>query len=143
MLVKDAMRKDVRTVRADSTVKEAAQIMTDNKIGGLVVVSGTGAVDGIVTERDIMIDVVAKGRDANEIKVGYIMTKRVYVIDPHASLEDAADVMTKYKIKKLPVVEEGVLVGMITASDLIRYEKTLIEKLSEIIGASPFKGVGG
>lgn len=143
MQVKDIMSKQVKTVRANASVMEAAKVMSAHRIGGLVVISGTGAIDGIVTERDIMDDVVAKGINARDIEVKDIMTDKVYVVDSHASLEDAANVMTEYKIKRLPVVDKGVLVGIVTASDLIMHEKELIEKLAEIIGSSPVTGMGG
>jgi signal-transduction protein with cAMP-binding, CBS, and nucleotidyltransferase domain len=58
-------------------------------------------------------------------------------------LEEAADIMTENKIKKLPVVHEGRLVGIVTASDLIAYEKDLIEKVSVLLAASPMKSIGG
>lgn len=143
MLVKEAMKKDVKTIRPSDTIKDAAVLMNENRIGSLVVVSGTGTVTGIVTERDILIDVVAAGKNAEDIKVEDIMTKELITISPDKSLEDAADVMTKNKIKKLPVMEGGRLVGIITATDLICYEKKLIEKISNIMLVSPFKRIGG
>jgi len=143
MLVKESMKKDVKTIRPSDTIKDAAVLMNENRIGSLVVVSGTGTVTGIVTERDILIDVVAAGKNAEDIKVEDIMTKELITISPDKSLEDAADVMTKNKIKKLPVMEGGRLVGIITATDLICYEKKLIEKISNIMLVSPFKRIGG
>ena len=143
MLVKEAMKKDVKTIRPSDTIKDAAVLMNKNRIGSLVVVSGTGTVTGIVTERDILIDVVATGKNAEDVKVEDIMTKELITISPDKSLEDAADVMTKNKIKKLPVMEGGRLVGIITATDLICYEKKLIEKISNIMLVSPFKRIGG
>lgn len=143
MLVQDAMNKNVKTIRPDSTVKEAAEIMSKNRIGSLVVLSPSGQVKGIVTERDIIDDVVIEGKDSNNVKVDEIMTRDIVTVDPHASLEDAADIMTKNRIKKLPVVEKGSLVGIITASDLVAYEKELIEKVASLISSSPFKQIGG
>lgn len=143
MLVKEAMKKDVKTIRPTDTIKDAAVLMNENRIGSLVVVSGTGTVTGIVTERDILTDVVAVGKNAEDVKVEDIMTKDLITISPDKSLEYAADVMTKNKIKKLPVMEGGRLVGIITATDLICYEKKLIEKISNIMLVSPFKRIGG
>ena len=143
MLVAEAMQKNVKTIRRDAAVQEAAMIMSEHRIGSLVVVSGAGEVEGIITERDILDDIVVKNKNAADIKVEDIMTKDVKTIDPHNSLEDAADVMVKYKIKKLPVVEKGVLLGIITASDLVKYEKNLIEKIGDLLAASPITGVAG
>jgi len=143
MLVKEAMKKDVKTIRPSDTIKDAAVLMNENRIGSLVVISGTGAVTGIVTERDILTDVVAAGKNPEDVKVEDVMTKDLITISPEKSLEDAADLMTKNKIKKLPVIEGGKLVGIITATDLICYEKKLIEKISNIMLVSPFKRIGG
>ncbi|MBU5557762.1 MAG: CBS domain-containing protein [Candidatus Aenigmatarchaeota archaeon] len=143
MLVMEAMNRDVKTIRPDATVKEAARIMNQNRIGSLVVVSGSGEVVGIVTERDILVDIVAEGKDSSNVQVEEIMSKKIIVVDPHQSLEEAADIMVKNHIKKLPVVEAGRLVGIITASDLIKYERALIERIAHLIAASPIRQIGG
>jgi CBS domain-containing protein len=143
MLVKEVMNRNVKTVRPEDTVKDAANIMNERRIGSLVVVSGTGEVVGILTERDILTDVVATGKSADEVKISEIMTPNIVTITPDRTLEEAADVMTENKIKKLPVVHEGRLVGIITATDLIAYEKDLIKKISVLLAASPMKSIGG
>jgi len=143
MLVVEAMNKDVKTIRPDATVKDAVKIMNQHRIGSLVVVKGTGEVLGIVTERDILNDVVAEGKDSSEVRVEDIMSDEIVTIDPRRSLEEAADLMVEKEIKKLPVVQSGKLVGIITASDLIKYERSLIEKVSTLLASSEAKGVGG
>ena len=143
MLVKEVMNRNLKTVRPEDTVKLAAQIMNENHIGALVVVSGSGEVVGILTERDILTDVVATGKSADEVKVSEIMTPNIVTITPDKTLEEAADIMTENRIKKLPVVHEGRLVGIVTATDLIAYEKDLIKKISVLLAASPMKNIGG
>ena len=148
MLVRDAMTKGVRTVRPDITVMEAAKEMNKYRIGSLIVVSGIGKVEGIVTERDILKGVTAEGKSATDVKVSDIMTTKVVAISSEITLEEAADIMTKYKIKKLPVIEQGRLVGIITSADLISYEKNLIEKIAVLLTseqqpAIEGKGIGG
>jgi CBS domain-containing protein len=143
MIVKEVMNRNVKTVRPEDTVKDAAKIMNESHIGALVAVSGTGEVVGIVTERDILSDVVATGKSADEVKISEIMTPNIITITPEKTLEEAADVMTDNKIKKLPVVDKGRLVGIVTASDLIAYEKDLIEKVSVLLASSPMKNIGG
>lgn len=143
MLVKEVMNRDVKTARSTDTVKDAAKLMTENRIGSLVVVSGTGEVKGIITERDIMSKIVVFGRNADDVKVEEIMSKDIITISPSNTLEEAANLMTSKKIKKLPVVEDGSLVGIVTASDLIAYEKELIGKISTILTSSPLKTIGG
>ena len=72
-----------------------------------------------------------------------IMTKKVITIQADKSLEEAADLMTENDIRRLPVVHEGALVGIVSASDLIVYEKHLIEKLSKLFSLSPPKRIAG
>jgi CBS domain-containing protein len=143
MILKEIMSKDVKTIRPVDTVKQAAILMNENRIGSLIVVSGTGELKGIVTERDILIDVVAEGKDSNVVKVEEIMTKELITISPDKTLEEAADLMTEKKIKKLPIVHEGRLVGIVTATDLVSYEKNLIEKVATLLTISPMKRIGG
>ena len=143
MLVKEVMNKDVKTIRPNENIQKAAEIMNKNRIGSLVVLDGSGAIAGILTERDIMNKVVALDRKASEVSVSEIMTTKLITIPSEISLEDAAELMTKYKIKKLPVVDEGQLVGMVTASDLIAYETELVEKVAELLTVSKATGIGG
>lgn len=143
MLVKEVMNRNLKTVRPEDTVKLAAQIMNENHIGALVVVSGSGEVVGILTERDILINVVATGKSAENVKVENAMTSEIITVSPNKTLEEAADIMTENKIKKLPVIEDGSLVGMITATDLVAYEKDLIEKVAVLLAAAPMKRIGG
>ena len=133
MLVSDILNRDIKTCRPDTTVREAAQTMNKWRIGSLVVVDGTGKVVGIVTERDILTSVVAAGKQSDSVKVEEIMTKEVVMIDKNTTLEEAAQVMTERKIKKLPVLDRGTLVGIVTATDLIMYEHALIEKMASLL----------
>lgn len=143
MIVKEVMNRNVKTARPEDTVKYAAQVMNESRIGSLVVVSGSGEVIGIVTERDILVDVVAAGKSAENVKLSEIMTPNIITITADKTLEEAADIMTENKIKKLPVVDNGRLVGIVTASDLVAYEKDLIEKVAVLLAVSPMKSIGG
>lgn len=143
MQVAEVMIKDVKTVRSEDSVKKASQIMKEHKIGSLIVLDGSGNIVGIVTERDIIMDVVAEGKDPEATKMEEIMSKKVITIGADKSLEEAADLMTDHDIRRLPVVYEGKLVGIVSASDLITYEKRLIEKLSKLFSLSPAKKIAG
>ena len=143
MQVVEVMIKDVKTARGTDSIKDAAQAMKKDDVGALIVVGGSGEAIGIVTERDIVIDIVADGTDPATVKVEDIMTSELITISPEADLEEAADIMTEHDIKRLPVIYEGKLVGMVSASDLITYEKKLIEKLSKLFALSPARRIGG
>ncbi len=140
MLVEEVMNKDVKTIKPDSSVKEAAEIMSKNSIGSLVVVSDS-ELKGIITERDVLKSVADGRTDSTLVKD--IMTKDVITVQPTKDIEEAADLMTKHKIKKLPVVAGGVLVGIVTASDLVAFEEKLLEKLASLMVISKRTEIAG
>jgi Predicted signal-transduction protein containing cAMP-binding and CBS domains len=111
------MITDVVTVEPTVDVRRAVRVMNDFEIGCLIVVEA-GRVVGILTERDVLKRVVDEGRKPEETTVGEIMSKPPITISPDADLETAIKVMFKNKIKKLPVVENGKLIGLITFTDL-------------------------
>jgi len=143
MFVKEIMTTDVKTIRPEDNIKRLAEMMVKNKIGSLVVVEGSGEVVGIATERDIIEDIILLGKSPEEVKVRDVMTKDIITVNPSNTLEEAAEIMVNHKIKKLPVIDKGRLVGIVTATDLIAYENRLVEKISSLIMASPMKNIGG
>lgn len=116
MRVKEIMKKAV-TIAGDKTLKEAAKLMVDRGIGCLVVIAD-GNLIGIVTERDVLKK-VSDDVDSLKKTVIEIMSKDVISIEPDAHIDDAAKIMNKHKIKKLPVCKEGKLLGLITSTDLV------------------------
>src|SRR5215213_2018253 len=104
--VEEIMTTNLRTVNADDTVLEAAQVMRDNDIGDVIVVED-GQVTGIVTDRDIAVRAVAEGRDPGSTTVGDIATTGIQAIEPEASVDDALRMMREHDIRRLPVVKNG------------------------------------
>ncbi len=131
--VEDAMIRDVIAVDATSTVKEAVEIMNEHEIGCLVVIENH-RLSGILTERDILKRVLAATKDPKKTKVGEIMTTRVFTVSPETDLEEAARLMFENNVKKLPVVSEGKLVGLVTLTDLARFQPEIIRLLRRLIG---------
>ncbi|MEE8167896.1 MAG: CBS domain-containing protein [Candidatus Hydrothermarchaeales archaeon] len=119
--VGDVMTKPVRTITPSSTMAEAARVMRMNRIGCLVVVDGDNLV-GIVTERDIAYKIVAEEKGLSTT-VEEAMTKDLKTTDGEKNLKDAAKLMASHLIRRLPVVEGGSLVGIITIEDIMRAEK--------------------
>jgi CBS domain-containing protein len=136
--VKDLMTENVVTVDADKTVFEAAVLMFKNDVGDLVVTDGATPV-GIVTERDFVRRVLAEGKSSNS-KVSEIMTQPLKVIDPDAPIKEAARRMVNKKIRRLPVIKDNKLVGIITAADFAKHlsKKTLTDDILEAIGRSHY-----
>ncbi len=135
--VKDIMTKEVVTIDTNKTVFEAAELMTSKSLGCLVVVIKAFPV-GIITERDIVRRIVAK-RASPDVKVVEIMTKKLITIDPDTSLKEAARVMSTNKIRRLPVLKNNKLVGIVVASDFVRNvgKKTTTEEILDALGRSP------
>jgi len=131
--VEDVMVEDVVTVSADATVKEAVSIMNKQEIGCLIVIRREKAV-GIVTERDMLARVLAKSCSPERTRVSEVMSAPLIVADPKMDLEEAARLMFKMKVKKLPVVSNGKLIGLITLTDLARFQPQIIKLLKKIYG---------
>jgi len=119
MELKDIMVKSVITIEPDESVKEAAKRMNLYGIGCLIVVD-KGKVAGIFTERDILTKVVEASRNAGKTKVSEIMSTKLVVGTPDMDVVDAARMMLQKKIKKLPVVIDSELVGLVTFTDIVR-----------------------
>ncbi|MCK4476997.1 CBS domain-containing protein [Candidatus Bathyarchaeota archaeon] len=119
MDVNEIMVEKVVSIRVDATIKDAVNLMNMHDIGCLIV-SKNGEIQGIITERDILKRVVAESRDAELTKVSDIMSKPLVVGGPTMYIEDAAKLMFKKNIKKLPITKDGQLIGIITLSDIAR-----------------------
>jgi CBS domain-containing protein len=123
----------------DVTVREAAKTMRDARIGALLIMRD-GKLVGILTERDVLNKVVAEGLNPDEVEVRDIMTRDVVVIDPSLSIRDAMRIVTVKKLRHLPVVRDGQLIGMVSGGDLTRSivaeEEEVIETLHDYIRGS-------
>jgi len=117
--VRDIMVREVVTIEANATVRNAVRLMNNCEIGCLIVLQ-EGKPTGIVTERDMINRVLLAGRDPRAVEVGGVMSKPLLSLEPEKEIEDAVMLMFKHKIKKLPIIENGRLVGVVTLTDLIR-----------------------
>ena len=135
--IEDIMVESVVTVEATASVMKAVKLMNDHEIGCLVVTRNGRAV-GIVTERDLLKRVIGCARSPSRTKVLNIMTKPLIAGFPDMDLEDATKLMFDKKIKKLPVVDHGRLKGLITLTDVARFQPQMIKilrKLSDHVSA--------
>ena len=131
--VRDIMSVDVKTVHPDAAVLEAVQKMAKFDVGSIVVIDASLRPVGIITERDVLLDVVIPRLPVDIVTALEIMSRPIVSISPDMSVEQAARLMSKKHIKKLPVVEGNKLVGIITSMDLVRTEPRLIEQLGDLI----------
>ena len=117
--VKDVMTSNPRTIDASTPTSEAARMMKDEDVGSLPIVEGDRLV-GMVTDRDITVRIVAEGRDA-ATGVGEIASRDLVTIDPEQSIDEAARLMARHQLRRLPIVEEdGRLVGIVAQADIAR-----------------------
>ncbi len=108
----------VFSITPDRSIREATQLLTEHRVGALVVLNDAGALVGIVSERDI-VRAVAQGLDLQQ-PVSTLMTRNVVVGSLHDDLSSVMQTMTEKRFRHLPVVEQGELVGMISIGDLIK-----------------------
>lgn len=127
MFVKEVMKKDIKTTTSESLVLDAAKLMAERNIGCLIVVDDT--LKGIVTERDVLIKLVAKDRDPKEVRIKEIMTKNVITISPDKDIQEACDLMAKHRIKRLPVTFGNEVVGIITSTDVVAILSSAIREV--------------
>lgn len=127
----EAMEPNVVTVDKRSLVNKAARTMAKNKIGSIVVVEDRRPI-GIVTERDIVYGVVAKNLKPSEVEVGVIMSSPLKHVRPEMTLKQASRLMVKNNIRRLPVIQDGKLVGIITDKDILAISPEMLEILEEL-----------
>ncbi len=129
--VEDVMVEDVVTVEDDVTVRKAVAIMNKYEIGCLIVTK-RGKPVGIVTERDMLTRVLAESRNPERTKIADIVSRPLVIAEPDMDLEEAARLMFKMKVKKLPVVSDGRLVGLVTLTDLAGFQPQIIKILKKM-----------
>lgn len=135
MKLKDIMTTQVATIGPDNTVLDAAKLMQAHNIGAIPVCQQDGKVLGIVTDRDIVVRNIANDGDPKTTQVEALMTKEVIFGAPTMEAEDAVGLMAEHQIRRLPIVQNDRLVGMISIGDLAtRYRFTVEagQALSEI-----------
>jgi len=146
LLVKDIMSKDVLILGQDASVKDALDLIVENRIGCVIITDGDDIV-GIVTERDILAKVVDENISLLDTKISKIMSKNVKTISPNEKLEKASEIITENKIKRLPVVKNDKLVGIVTLTDIVasgvKIEEEVLKELAKWFPVQRKVSVGG
>ena len=118
MKVKDCMCNEVSCVTPDKTIKDCATIMCNKHVGCVPVCDNSQNVVGLVTDRDIILRAIACNKDVNSTPVSEIMTCEVCCCTPNADVTEAENLMSQNQIKRIPVVDNNRIVGIITLGDL-------------------------
>lgn len=132
-LVRDFMSKDVKAVRPDSSVKEVVANMNKFNIGSIVVVEG-GKPVGVISERDILRRVVEPCLEPEALTARQVMTSPVVTIKETATIDEAAKLMAKKKVRKIPIMSKQKLVGIVTFTDIVNKVLTTLSILEELAG---------
>ena len=127
MKLRDIMTNQVVKIHPEETVDVAARMLERNNIGSVPVCSGEGKLCGILTDRDIVIRCLAAGKSPQSTAVREIMTGKVYVGRPDMEISLAAGLMGREQIRRLPVMENGRLCGMVSLADLAVLEENNTE----------------
>ena len=138
--VRDVMTPGVTAVRPDSSLVEAAQLMRTQNIGDVVVADGQEVV-GLLTDRDIAVRAVAAGTDPQTVSARTVCTPDPLVVAPDDPVSAAVALMRRHAVRRLPVVEDGMPVGMVTLGDLAESEEPG-SALAEISRSAPDAGSG-
>ncbi len=129
--VENIMVEDVVTVEADEVATKAVELMNKHEIGCLIVTKH-GKPIGLVTERDLLKRVLAKSKKPAKLKIWQIMSAPLIIGDLNTDIEDTIKFMLKMKIKKLPIVKSGKLLGLVTLTDIVRFQPQIVSILKKL-----------
>lgn len=132
MKIREVMTSPVIRIQKDETVEVAARTLAHYNIGALPVCSNDGKLCGLVTDRDLVTRCVAAGKNPGQTTVGQVMSGSVVGIQPDLSTGEAAEIMGRRQIRRLPVLENGKLCGMLSLGDLTRGQMDTSETLTKI-----------
>lgn len=140
MKIREIMSTEIKKATPDNTLIDIAAMMRDEEIGALPVVQD-GELRGIVTDRDIVVRAIAEGKDPSTTTVQEVLSEEVESVEPDGDIEEAADVMAAHQVRRLPVVEDGKLIGMVSLGDIsVKHEEGTaahaLEGVSEGVKAS-------
>lgn len=125
MFVSNCMNTNVISIGPEDSVMNGLYLMLQYNISGLPVMNKNKELVGIISKSDIYKKQNQKSEDLKSVKIRERMTQEVYTITPNISLYEAVDMMTKYGINRIPVQMKGIVVGIITRTDIINYWATL------------------
>ena len=136
MVIKDIMSDPAVVVHKSFSISDTAGIMRENNIGAVPVVDSDDKIIGIVTDRDIVIRATARGLNPDTTKISDIMSENVSCVSPDTDIDEVADKMSRDKVRRIPVVDNGIVMGVVALSDVALcrdYKIECAEAFCEII----------
>jgi CBS domain-containing protein len=136
--VREIMTQDATCVQETDTVVEAARKMRDLEVGALPICGEDDRLKGMITDRDVAIQVVAEGRDAGSVRVSELAQGEVVTIGADDSLEELLRTMSQYAVRRVPVIDGHRLVGIVSQADVARrLPEELVGELVNLISGAP------
>lgn len=129
----DTKGHDVTTIAPEKTLAEAAHLLSQNRIGALVVTNAEQRVTGILSERDIVKAVSKDGANALQVQIGNVMTREVVTCTPQDTIAGLMGRMTAGRFRHVPVVEQGRLGGIISIGDVVKHRLAEMERESSAL----------
>ncbi len=142
MIARDIMKARVTTVSPSDSISEAALLMRNENIGALVIVDSEENPIGIITDRDIVVSVVADRENPEEILVGEVMNKKpvnkkLIVIGEDTDVFDILRILSRNSIRRVPVIRKGRLVGIVSVDDIVVVVSTELANLASTLSSGP------
>jgi CBS domain-containing protein len=132
MKIREVMTTDIRSAELDTTIEEIASIMRDEDVGAVPILED-GELRGIITDRDIVVRCIAEGRDPADTTVEDILSEDIKTVSPNHDTGEATRLMAELQIRRLPVVDKGRLVGMVSIGDLAVKSDTDEDRIGETL----------
>ena len=120
MKVKECMCNDVSCVKPEAKISEVAKLMLDKHVGCIPVCDNNNKVVGLVTDRDLILRSLARNKNTNTTPISEVRTTKVYKISSEADISEASKMMSECQIRRIPVVDNNSIVGIITLGDLTK-----------------------
>lgn len=130
MLIAHVIREKgaaVHTLSADATLEQAARELDERRVGALVVLDSAGAISGVFSERDLVREIARRGAAALQDNVNVVMTRDVHTAAMDETIDDGLGRMTDRRVRHLPVVEAGRLIGIVSIGDLVKHRILAVE----------------
>lgn len=134
MVIRDIMSDKVYAMLPSDNIREAAKIMKKHDVGSVPVCDATGLL-GIVTDRDLVLYCVADDKNVDHTTVSEVMTPEIVTASPNQDAVDALEIMADYQIRRMPVIEDGQVIGMVAFSDIAKalpFDEEIADTFSEI-----------
>ena len=114
------MSKNVTVVEENETLRDAAARLAEENVGALPICDANKRIKGMLTDRDIVVQIVARGKDPSQVRARELEMGEVVTLRPDDSIEHACDLMAQYQVRRLPVVENGEVVGLVSQADVAK-----------------------